>query len=335
MKEAMFYDKLERLKVQCKLCPHKCVILPGKRGVCKVRENDGGVLNSMVYGLPCTTAVDPIEKKPLYHFMPGSKTYSIATAGCNFHCKWCQNWEISQRSELEVPSKKMSPEEVVSKAEQSGSGSIAYTYVEPSIFYEYMLDCAKLAHKAGLKNVMVTNGYLNPTPEKKLFKYMDAINVDVKGFTEEFYREYCGGKLKPVLDTIKLAKKMGVWVEVTMLIVPGLNDGVDEIRKMCEWLLKEVGPSVPLHFSRFFPMYKMTHISPTPIQTLASAEYIAHEVGLKNVYVGNVNVRKGVSTLCPKCGAVVVKRNSYYVVEKNSLVGGKCKKCKAKVEGVW
>ncbi|HII72299.1 TPA: AmmeMemoRadiSam system radical SAM enzyme [Candidatus Woesearchaeota archaeon] len=335
MKEAMFYEKQERMKVQCKLCPHQCVILHGKRGVCRVRENRQGVLYSMVYGLPCTAAVDPIEKKPLFHFLPGSKAFSIATAGCNFHCKWCQNWEISQRPPEEVPSMKMSPEEVVSKAIRSGSETIAYTYVEPSIFYEYMLDCAKLARKQGLKNIMVSNGYLNPEPAKKLFKYIDGINIDLKGFTEEFYREYCGGRLQPVLDTIKLAHKMGVWVEVTMLIVPTVNDDFNKIKEMCQWLKDSVGDRVPLHFSRFFPMYKMTHIEPTPVETLLHAEKIARGVGLKYVYIGNVHGNHDEATPCPKCGKKVIERTSFFTVEKNNVKEGKCKFCKTKVDGVF
>ncbi len=332
--EAMFYEKQEHLKVQCHLCPHNCVILPGKKGICKVRENQGGTLYSLVYGLPCTVATDPIEKKPLFHFLPGTRAYSIATAGCNFHCRWCQNWEISQHGPEEVPSFEMSPEEVVEDAIRKNSQSIAYTYVEPSVFYEYMLDTAKLARKKGLKNVMVSNGYINATPAKKLFKYMDAINIDIKGFTEEFYKEYCGGELKPVLETAKQAKRSGVWVEITMLIVPTINDDMETIKKMCQWLKKELGTDTPLHFSRFFPMYKMTHLEPTPIDTLLEAKRTAEETGIKYVYVGNTHSGEGENTKCPKCGKEIIGRH-YFTLKKNNIVKGKCKYCGVKISGVF
>ncbi|MBW2972040.1 AmmeMemoRadiSam system radical SAM enzyme [Candidatus Woesearchaeota archaeon] len=335
MKEAMFYEKLDKMKVQCRLCPNNCVILHGKRGSCNVRENRAGVLYSLVYGLPCTANPDPIEKKPLFHFLPGTGAYSIATPGCNLHCKWCQNWQISQRGPDEVECFSMPPEDVVKNALRTGCKSIAYTYVEPAIFYEYVLDTAKLARKAGLKNIMVTNGYLNPEPVKLLYRYIDACNVDLKGFTDEFYREYCGGRLKPILDMIKTVHKMGVWVELTTLMIPGLNDSPDLIRKQCEWI-KELDPEIPLHFSRFFPYYKMSHLPPTPPETLKKAYEIAQDVGLKNVYVGNIDLPGTEDTFCPKCGEKVIARNAYFTVRTNKVTPeGKCSFCGTKIAGVF
>jgi pyruvate formate lyase activating enzyme len=335
MKEAMFYEKLDKMRVQCHLCPNNCIILHGKRGSCRVRENRAGTLYSLVYGLPCTAAVDPIEKKPLFHFLPGTTTYSIATPGCNLHCKFCQNWQISQRGPDEVPCFKLDPEEVVNNALKNGCKSISYTYVEPAIFYEYVLDTAKLARKAGLKNIMVTNGYLNPAPVKLLYKYIDAANVDLKGFTEEYYRDICAGHLKPVLDTIKTIYKMGVWTELTTLIIPTLNDDMATIRKQCEWVKKELGTRVPMHFSRFFPYYQLAHLSPTPPETLAEAYKIAKEVGLKYVYVGNIDMRNTEDTYCPKCGKPVIRRSSFFTVTENKVKDSKCAYCKSKIDGVF
>jgi pyruvate formate lyase activating enzyme len=335
MKEAMFYEKLDRMKVQCHLCPNNCIILHGRRGSCRVRENRAGTLYSLVYGLPCTAAVDPIEKKPLFHFLPASASYSIATPGCNLHCKFCQNWQISQRGPDEVPCFRLNPEEVVANALKNGCDSISYTYVEPSIFYEYVLDTAKLARKAGLKNVMVTNGYLNPAPVKLLYRYIDAANVDLKGFTEEYYRDICAGRLKPVLDTIKTIHRMGVWTELTTLIVPTLNDDMPTIRRQCEWIKKELGPRVPLHFSRFFPYYKLAHLYPTPPDTLINAYNIAKDVGLKYVYVGNIDMPGTEDTLCPKCGKAVIRRSAFFTVTENRVKVGKCGYCKAKIDGVF
>jgi len=307
MKEAMFYTKLDKMKVQCHLCPNNCIILHGKRGSCHVRENQMGKLYSLVYGLPCTTAVDPIEKKPLFNFLPGTKAYSIATPGCNLQCKFCQNWQISQRGPDDTSCFKMDPEEVVEKALKAGCKSIAYTYVEPAIFYEYILDTAKLAHKKGLKNIMVTNGYINQSPLKKLYKYIDACNVDLKGFTEEFYRDFCSGHLRPILDMIKTAHKMGVWTELTTLLIPTLNDDPSTMKEQCEWIKKELGTKVPLHISRFFPYYKLMHIPPTPPETLLRAYEIAKETGLKYVYVGNIQLEGTEDTYCPKCGKKIIR----------------------------
>ncbi|MBU2561341.1 MAG: AmmeMemoRadiSam system radical SAM enzyme [Nanoarchaeota archaeon] len=335
MKEAMFYEKLDRMKVQCHLCPNECIILHGKRGSCRVRENRAGTLYSLVYGLPCTAGVDPIEKKPLFHFLPGTKAYSIATPGCNLHCKWCQNWQISQRGPEDVDCFEMSPQEVVDNALKAGCKTIAYTYVEPAIFYEYVLDTAKLAKKAGLKNIMVTNGYINQKPLKELYKYIDACNVDLKGFTEEFYVKYCQGHLKPILDMIKTVKKMGVWVELTTLIIPDLNDDSATIKKQCDWIVKELGPDVPLHLSRFFPYYQLAHLPPTPPETLKAAYDIAKGTGLNHVYVGNMKLDNTEDTFCPKCRKKLIDRSAFFTVNSIKVHDGRCGFCNAKIAGVF
>ncbi len=335
MKEAMFYKNLEKMKVQCNLCPNNCIILHGKRGICNVRENKAGVLYTTVYGLPCTAGTDPIEKKPLFHFLPGTNTFSIATQGCNLHCMWCQNWKISQRGPEEVDCFEMSPEQIIKAAKKAKCKSISYTYVEPSIFYEYMLDTAKLAKAAGLKNIMITNGYINKEPAKELFKYIDACNIDLKGFTEEIYKKYCSGKLKPVLETMILAKKMKVWLELTTLILPKINDSDDDIRDECKWIKKELGANTPIHFSRFFPYYKMTHLPPTEPETLKRAYEIAKETGLKYVYVGNIQLEGTEDTFCSKCNTKLIDRNEFFTVSSNKIKAGKCPKCKTVIPGVF
>ncbi len=336
MKEAMFYEKLEKSRVQCHLCPNECVIPDGKRGACHARENRKGKLYSLVYGMPCTAGADPVEKKPLFHFLPGSRTFSIATPGCNLHCRWCQNWQISQSGPDDVKCFDLSPEDVVSHALDKGCDSVAYTYVEPSIFYEYVLDTAKLAHKAGLKNIMVTNGYINQAPLKRLYRHVDACNVDMKGFSEEFYVKYCGGHLKPILETIRAVHRMGVWLELTTLVVPTLNDSEESVRKQCGWVKEELGVDVPFHFSRFFPYYKMTHLPPTPPETLEMAYRVAKDCGLKYVYIGNIDIEGSEDTFCPKCGKKIIERNAFFTLEdKNITADGRCGFCRSKIAGVF
>lgn len=334
MKEALFYKKLKDKNVQCMLCPRKCVIAQGKRGFCRVRENKDGKLFSVVYARPCTEAVDPIEKKPLFHFLPGSMAYSIATPGCNLACKHCQNWSISQVMPEEVPCHEAKPEDVVERALQADCESISYTYIEPTIFYEYILDIAKLARKKGLKNTMVTNGFINQEPLKELYKYIDAANIDLKGFTEEFYKNVCSAQLKPVLEAIKTMKKMNVWIEITNLIIPTLNDDMNKIKEMCEWIVKNLGNDVPLHFSRFFPYYKLMHLPPTPIETLTKAYDIAVKTGIKYVYVGNIITDKYENTHCPKCKKLLIERTAFFV-KQNNIENNKCKFCKEKIAGVF
>ncbi|MCU0641796.1 MAG: AmmeMemoRadiSam system radical SAM enzyme [Candidatus Margulisbacteria bacterium] len=292
MKEASFYQPLADLKVRCELCPHNCLIADGRRGICGVRENRQGTLYSLVYGRVVAAAIDPIEKKPLYHFLPGTKTYSIATVGCNFRCDFCQNWEISQiRSKDEGrKTKDEKPEDVVAAAQENSCPSISYTYTEPTIYFEFAYDCAKLARESGLKNIFVTNGYMNPPVVEAIVPYLDAANIDLKSFREEFYHKYCGGKLAPVLETIRLMKQKGVWVELTTLIIPGLNDSDAELAEIAGFIVKEVGADTPWHVSAFRPTYKMIDRPPTPVETVLRAQAIGLKAGLKHVHPGNVRL---------------------------------------------
>ncbi|MCK4353131.1 AmmeMemoRadiSam system radical SAM enzyme [candidate division WOR-3 bacterium] len=331
---AMYWEKLGKKVVQCHLCPHNCVLKPGQRGFCRVRKNINGKLYTLNYGLPCAVHIDPIEKKPLFHFLPKSGVFSIATAGCNLRCKFCQNWGISQRPPEETENVSLSPKEVVRIAKEKGCPSIAYTYSEPTNFYEYMFETAKLAKKAGIKNTMHSNGYINPKPLRKLCKYLDAANIDLKGFTDEFYQELTQGHLDPVLRSLKIIKEEGVWLEITNLIVPTKNDDPKTIRKMCEWIRDSLGPDVPLHFSRFSPLYKLRNLPPTPVETLEEARKIALDVGLKYVYIGNIPGHKAESTYCPKCSRMVIHRIGYHIAE-NNIVNGRCKFCGCKIPGIW
>lgn len=333
--EASFYKKLENKNVHCQLCPHYCTISPGNYGNCRARKNIDGKLYSMVYAKPVSVAVDPIEKKPLFHFLPGTDSYSLGTTGCNLGCLFCQNWQISQAFPEDMPGIYMPPEEVVKNALTEKCSSISYTYTEPSIFFEYVYDTARLARKKKLKNIMVTNGFINPEPAKTLYKCIDAANVDIKSFAEEYYKNICFARLQPVLETLKILDELGVWIEITNLIIPGLNDDMKKIEEMCEWIKKELGTGYPLHFSRFFPCYKMMDRPPTPFETLKKAYQTAKKTGLKYVYVGNVPEEEYNHTHCPKCSETVIKRTSYFQVSENRLKNGRCPKCKTKIEGMW
>ncbi len=332
--EAMYYHRLDGKRVQCVLCPRRCVIADGQRGVCGVRENRGGTLYTLVYAKPCSLHVDPIEKKPLFHVMPGAKAFSIATVGCNLRCLFCQNWQISQAAPEDVRTRTFFPEEVVAAAQASGASVIAYTYTEPTIFYEYMFDIARLAKKAGIVNVMHSAGFINEEPLRALAPYLDAANVDLKGFNERFYNEFCFGNVQDVLRTLKILDEEGVWVEVTNLIIPGLNDDPKEIRRMCAWIRDNLGPETPLHFSRFWPMHKLRHLAPTSPATLEEARRIAMEEGLRYVYIGNIGGHPAEDTVCPGCGKVVVDRAGYIIKELN-LVDGACAFCGEKIDGRW
>jgi pyruvate formate lyase activating enzyme len=335
LKEALFYKKLDKKIVQCHLCPRNCVIPVGKRGFCGVRENRDGTLYTLSYAkLVSMNDMDPIEKKPLFHFLPGTKTFSIATAGCNLKCKFCQNWEISQKRPEEVDFVYIEPKEFVQLVKKSGRPTIAYTYSEPTIFYEYMFETAKLAHEQGIRNIMHSNGYINEEPLRQLAKYLDAANIDLKGFSEDFYAKLTEGTLEPVLRSLKILKEEGVHLEITNLILPGFNDDEETLRKMCLWIKENLGPETPLHFSRFFPMYKLLYLNPTPVQALEKARKIALDCGLKYVYIGNVVGNPAENTYCPKCGKIVIERRGYFVVQDN-IVDGKCKFCGYEIKGVW
>ena len=334
LKEALFYQKLENKVVQCQLCPRKCVIPNAKRGFCGVRENRDGVLYTLVYAKPVAIHLDPIEKKPLFHFLPGSTAFSIATAGCNLRCKFCQNWEISQRLPEEVEYIYLKPLDLIKKVEESGAPTIAYTYSEPTIFYEYMLATAKLAKEKGIKNIMHSAGYINEEPLRQLAKYLDAANIDLKGFTNDYYAKMSEATLEPVLRTLKILKEEGVHLEITNLVLSGYNDDPDLITKMCLWIKENLGPDTPLHFSRAFPMYKLNTINPTPVQTLERARQIALDCGLKYVYIGNVGGHPAENTYCPKCKKIIIRRVGYMILE-NNLENGRCKFCGEKIPGVW
>ena len=332
--EALYYQKLDNKKVNCQLCPRYCVISPGKRGYCRVRENQDGKLISLAYGKPVAIHIDPIEKKPLFHFLPSKTAFSVATAGCNLNCKFCQNWEISQGRPEELYFITLTPQELVNKAKESLSPAVAFTYTEPTVFYEYMLETAQLARSQGLKSVMHSNGYINEEPLRKLAKYLDAANIDLKGFKEEYYAKICEGSLEPVLKSLKVLKEEGVHLEITNLVLTGFNDDPESITKMCLWIKDNLGAETPLHFSRFFPMYKLLGLNPTPVATLENARKIALDCGLKYVYIGNIPGHTGENTYCPKCKKIVIKRVGYIVQEIN-LQQGVCKFCQEKIEGVW
>lgn len=334
MKEARFYENLDG-KVRCRLCNHYCIIKDGKRGICGVRENRDGRLFSLVYGRSIATGVEPIEKKPFFHFYPGTTAYSIATAGCNFHCLNCQNWEISQMpktGEGGIIGKKLLPEEIVANAKRLGCKSIAYTYTEPTIFFEYAYDTARLAHKEGIKNVFVTNGYTSGEAIKEIAPFLDAANVDLKSFDEDFYRKICGAKLQPVLDNIRLYRELAIWVEVTTLIIPGYSDDKKQLRAIAEFI-KGIGEDIPWHITAFYPAYKLPDVPPTTIESLRRAREIGIKAGLKYVYEGNVPGEGGENTYCYHCGEAVITRFRFEIRE-NKLTEGKCPKCKNQIDGV-
>jgi pyruvate formate lyase activating enzyme len=332
MKEAQFYKKLEGKKVQCQACNHYCQIAPGNRGICAVRENRDGKLYSLVYGKIIAKNIDPIEKKPLFHFLPGTKSLSIATVGCNFRCLYCQNADIAQMPkennlfcEGNVPGIDMTPEDIVNEALLARVPSISYTYSEPTIFIEFALETMKLARKKKIKNVWVTNGYTSKEVLVETIPYLAAANIDIKGFTEEFYNKICGAKLKPVLETAKSMKRGGVWLEITTLIVPGENDTKEQFKGIAEFIAKELGKETPWHISRFFPTYKLGDLPPTPSSSLLEAREAGVKAGLKYVYLGNVALPGYETTFCPRCGVKMIERFGYEIIrhEKN----GKCTKC--------
>lgn len=334
MKEAMFFNKLDDTKVQCNLCRHRCVIENGKKGICRVRENRDGTLYSLVYRKLISENIDPIEKKPFFHFHPGSTAFSVATVGCNFRCMNCQNYEISQlpRELNQIMGKDVSPETIVDNALQYQCKTIAYTYTEPTIFFEYAYETAVIATAKSIKNVFVTNGYTTREALETIKPYLHAANVDLKSFSEETYKKICGAKLEQVLDCIRSYKEMGIWIEITTLIIPEINDSDAELRKIAGFI-KDVGPEIPWHVSRFYPQYRLVEKPPTPIDTIRRAREIGLEVGLRYVYEGNVPGEEGGNTYCYHCKKTLIKRYGYQIME-NNVVQGKCPGCNTPIDGI-
>ena len=336
MQEARFWEKGTDGTVHCRLCRFYCHIADGRRGICGVRENRDGTLFTLVYGRSVAGNIDPIEKKPLFHLLPGSPSYSIATVGCNFRCLHCQNFQIAQwpRDNDSIPGEDLAPDEIVRLAVESGCKSISYTYTEPTIFFEYAYDTAVLARNAGLKNIFVTNGYTSAEALEAIAPFLDAANVDLKGFSDNFYREVTGASLEGVLETLKHYKRLGIWIEVTTLLIPDHNDGREELQQLAEFISLELGIETPWHVTAFYPTYKMADEVPTPVETLLKARQIGIDAGLQYVYTGNVPGADGESTVCPKCGKVVVGRHGFRLTG-NSLENGKCTYCLAPIAGVW
>lgn len=320
--------------VECVLCPRRCRLAPGERGSCLSRVNLDGQLVSLVYGRPTAVHLDPIEKKPMAHFLPGTSILSLATAGCNLHCRFCQNWQISQRPPEELRSYRLPPASVVAMAVEHGCPSVALTYTEPVVFIEYALDTARACAEAGLLTVLVTAAYASPEPWAELCRHSHGANIDLKAFSEDFYRRYCDGHLRPVLDNIVAARAAGVTVELTNLVIPTLNDEPRELRRMCRWIVREVGADTPLHISRFTPMYRLQELPPTPPETLDMAWEIAREEGLQFVYVGNVAGNRHEDTDCPGCGERLVERRGFRVLSQR-VTAGRCPSCARAIYGRW
>jgi pyruvate formate lyase activating enzyme len=334
MKEAMFQKKLEDSWVQCLLCPHLCLLKNGQRGICRTRENRDGTLFTLAYGNPCSVAVDPIEKKPLFHFFPGSRILSIATAGCNFRCLNCQNWEISQVGPDNETSRELTPEAIIQLALQQRTESIAFTYTEPTVFYEYMLDIARLAKASGLKTVLISNGYIQQEPLEELCKYLDAANIDLKSMNDAVYHSLTGGRLQPVLDTLCALKDRKIWLEITHLLIPGYTDEPSDIEDLCEGLVERGFSDTPLHFSRFFPRYKLMETPETPEKALLRAGQISGTAGMNYVYLGNMPGLHGENTFCPVCKRTVIERRGYQILNYQ-LDNNRCKYCGSSVLGIF
>ncbi len=333
VREAKYYEKMGDKKITCKLCPHECRVADLERGTCGVRENRGGVYHTLVYGNPCSLNVDPIEKKPFFHYFPTTSAFSLATAGCNFVCKFCQNWEISQKRPEQVKSIKLLPPAVIDIAKERNCKTVAHTYTEPVVFFEYLLDCAIEGKKKGVPNIMVSNGFIQEKPMRELCKYLGAVKIDLKAFTESFYRDICAGELKPVLNTLKVLKEEKIWFEIVVLLIPTLNDGKDEIGSMTKWIVKELGSDVPLHFSRYYPTFMLKNIPPTPPETLQRARKIAMDNGVKFAYVGNL-FSDSENTYCPSCKKLLIERMQYSV-EIVGMNRNKCKYCNTVIPGVF
>jgi pyruvate formate lyase activating enzyme len=335
LREAMFYKKLDKGVVQCEVCFRGCVLKRGQRSFCRNKVNIDGRLFSLVYAKPSAVQIDPVEKEPAYHLFPGTDILCFGTAGCNFRCKFCQNWHLSQRSIEEMDYiYELTPKDAVDLAIKKKIPTLSFTYNEPTSFYEYAYDMAKIAKDNGLNILFHSNGSMNPEPLRELLKYTDAVTIDLKGFTEEFYKNTSSAALAPVQRTLKIIKEEKKWLEIVSLLIPGLNDNADDIKRMCLWIKKNLGDDVPLHFSRFFPNYRLTNISATPIKSLEKAHQIALAVGLKYVTIGNVPGHKYNSTFCPQCQKRIIHRTHFQVMESN-VKNGQCKFCGYSISGIW
>ncbi|MGD0498486.1 MAG: AmmeMemoRadiSam system radical SAM enzyme [Bryobacteraceae bacterium] len=332
--EAKFYEKLPYRKIKCKLCPRECAIDDQERGYCGVRENRGGKYYTLVHSRICAENVDPIEKKPLFHFAPGTMAFSVATAGCNVNCKMCQNWEISQSRPEQVRAEYLPPRALAESARQNHCFSIAYTYSEPTVFCEYVLDAAEAGRAAGIKSVVISGGYIQQDPLAEMCKRVDAIKIDLKGFSEKFYKEVVNGELKPVQDTLAAIRKHNVWSEIVYLVIPTLNDSEQEFKGLARWIKTELGPDVPVHFTRFHPDYLLKNLPDTPVPALERAKAIADAEGLHYVYIGNVPGHPAESTRCPKCGRVIVERAGF-TVRAFHIERGTCRFCQTAIPGMW
>lgn len=334
LREAHYYKKLDNKKVQCLLCPKQCVVSNNKRGYCEVRENQNGIYKTLVYGRLCTIHQDPIEKKPLFHFLPGTTAVSVATAGCNVECKFCQNWNIAQVRPEDISFTYVSPEELVNITKYHKSPTIAYTYNEPTIFTEYICDTASAGREKGIHSVMISNGFIKREPMSDLCNVLDAIKIDFKAFSEKFYREIVSGTMKPVLDTMVFIKEQGKWLEIVNLVIPTHNDDKNQIKEMCKWIKQNLGPDVPVHFTRFHPQYLMKNLPPTPVKTLEMAYNIACDAGINFAYVGNVPGHPAENTICPSCRKILIERTGYFI-RSNNIINSKCRFCQTSIPGVW
>ncbi len=333
-KPSPWFEPLERGAIRCTLCPRECRIARGRRGPCRARENRDGECYSLVYGNPSLVQLDPVERKPFFHVLPGERALSISTVGCPIECMFCEVWDMALVGPEDVYAYDLPPDMVVRHARDAGARAVSYAFGEPVAFYEYMADTAALAREADLLNLVHTSGYITPEPLQELIDLLDAANVDLKSFDPEFYRETCDAELEPVLETLKLLKAGGVHVEITNILIPTLNDDVGLIREMCSWIKEEMGAEVPLHFARFYPLYKLANLPPTPVSTIDRAREAALDVGLHHVYVSRVTGHEGEDSFCPSCGETIIERIGF-VVEEKHLAGGKCKHCAAPIPGIW
>jgi pyruvate formate lyase activating enzyme len=333
-REASWYKKLAEGRVECELCPKSCRVADMERGTCGVRENRGGTYYTLVHSLACAVHVDPIEKKPFFHVLPGERAFSFSTAGCNVECKFCQNWELSQFRPEQVDAYDLPPKTLVDAARRNGARLTAATYGEPVVFWEYVRDVAVAANAAGIRPTVVSNGYIQERPLREVLPLLSAIKVDLKAFRDEFYREQVRGELEPVLKTLRIIKEVGVWLEIVVLLIPTLNDSPAEVRELCAWVEGTLGPDVPVHFTRFHPTYRLTDLPPTPVASLERAWEIGREAGLNHVYLGNVPGHPGENTVCPGCGGILIRRVGFRII-KNRLDNGSCPDCHRPIPGVW